>query len=112
MTLLTYTLLTDPAPLEASRARVQRTSRNDGSITFPEAGIQVCNGLYDTPRGGCVFAEYGIYQNQYFSREDDNRWIDLSDDGEVSVKHRHKGDGTTTYASLKVSRLDTDTHRW
>ncbi|MGW5383335.1 hypothetical protein [Nocardia sp. NPDC003963] len=94
-----------------SATRVQGANQVDGSITFPEAGIQVCNGRYDTPRGGHVFAEYGIYRNQYFAGEDDNRWIDLSDGGRVSVKHRHK-DGTTTYGTLAVSDIEIDNARY
>ncbi|MFF2555085.1 hypothetical protein ACFVUS_29060 [Nocardia sp. NPDC058058] len=93
-------------------ARVQGPGSRDGSITFPEAGIQVCNGAFDNaPRYGYVFAESGIYQNQSFSGTTENRWIDLTDGGEVSVKQRH-ADGTTTYGTIKVSRMDTDYARW
>ncbi|WP_327138777.1 hypothetical protein [Nocardia sp. NBC_01327] len=92
--------------------RVQGPGAFDGSITFPKSGIQVCNGNFDnTPHYGYVFAEAGIYQNQSFSAGTENRWIDLTDGGEVSVKHR-RADGTTTYGSLRVSRVDTDAARW
>ncbi|MEV4250990.1 hypothetical protein AB0J63_47340 [Streptosporangium canum] len=91
--------------------RVQGKSTRDGWITFPYGGIQVsCGAYYDTPRLGYVFAQT-ICLNQSFSGEEENRWIDLSDGGEVSVKHRGK-DGTTTYGSLRVSRVDTDFRRW
>ncbi|MFB7718391.1 hypothetical protein [Nocardia sp. NPDC056100] len=93
-------------------ARVQGPGSHDGSITFPQSGIQVCNGAFDnTPRYGYVFAESGIYQNQSFTAGSENRWIDLTDGGEVSVKQRH-ADGTTTYGTIKVSRVDTDYARW
>ncbi|MFI6802161.1 hypothetical protein [Streptosporangium canum] len=91
--------------------RVQGKSTGDGWITFPYGGIQVaCGAYYDTPRLGYVFAQT-ICLNQSFSGEEENRWIDLSDGGEVSVKHRGT-DGMTSYGSLKVSRVDTDFHRW
>ncbi len=91
--------------------RVQGKGVRDGWITFPYGGIQVsCGAYYDTPRLGYVFAQT-ICLNQSFSGEEENRWIDLSDGREVSVKHRGK-DGTTTYGSLRVSRVDTDFSRW
>ncbi|MET8336197.1 hypothetical protein ABZV14_24285 [Streptosporangium canum] len=91
--------------------RVQGKSTGDGWITFPYGGIQVaCGAYYDTPRLGYVFAQT-ICLNQSFSGEEENRWIDLSDGGEVSVKHRGT-DGMTSYGSLKVSRVDTDFRRW
>ncbi|WP_153415244.1 hypothetical protein [Nocardia macrotermitis] len=81
------------------------------SIAFPESGIQVCNGAFDNDRYGYVFAEKGIYQNQSFGAGTENRWVDLSDGGEVSVKQLHS-DGTTTYGTIRVSQVDNDYHRW
>lgn len=93
--------------------RVQGQNDTDGSIIFPELGIQVCNGRFDnTPRYGFVFAESGIYQNPSFSGSGvENRGLDLRDADEVSVKHLH-ADGTTTYGSVTVSKVQTDRARW
>ncbi|MBU3062310.1 hypothetical protein KO481_12325 [Nocardia sp. NEAU-G5] len=93
--------------------RVQGRSEKDGSIVFPELGIQVCNGRFDnTPKYGYVFADSGIYQNpSFYGRGVENRGIDLKDADEVSVKHLH-ADGTTTYGTLNVSRVNTNPHRW
>ncbi|WP_242904522.1 hypothetical protein [Actinomadura terrae] len=90
--------------------RVQGTGSRAGWITFPEGGLQVCNGNFDTPRIGAVFAESGIYQRQFVPGEE-NRWISMSDGGEISLERRHK-DGTTSYASLRVSSLDTRASQW
>jgi hypothetical protein len=91
--------------------RVQGKGTQAGWITFPYGGIQVSCGAYsDTPGLGYVFTQT-ICLNQSFSGEEENRWIDLSDRAEVSVKHRGT-DGKTTYGSIRVSRVDTETTRW
>ncbi|WP_242884315.1 hypothetical protein [Actinomadura litoris] len=90
--------------------RVQGTATRAGWITFPEGGLQVCNGNFDVPRIGAVFAESGIYQRQFVPGEE-NRWISMSDGGEISLEQRHK-DGSTSYASLRVSSLDTRASQW
>lgn len=91
--------------------RVQGRSSGDGWISFPESGIQVSHGSYDTtPRIGAVYAESGIYQRQ-FAPGEENRWITLSDGGEISLEQRRK-DGTTSYASLRVSRIESSSAQW
>ncbi|MFC5750417.1 hypothetical protein [Actinomadura rugatobispora] len=91
--------------------RVQGKSTTDGWISFPESGIQVSHGAYnDPPRIGAVYAESGIYQRQ-FAPGQENRWIRLSDGGEISLQQRST-DGTDSYARLTVSRLETSTSQW
>ncbi|MFC5187771.1 hypothetical protein [Actinomadura harenae] len=91
--------------------RVQGRSTSDGWISFPESGIQVSHGAYnDPPRIGAVYAESGIYQRQ-FAPGQENRWITLSDGGEISLEQRSK-DGKDSYASLRVSRVETSSSQW
>ncbi|MGV9776348.1 hypothetical protein [Streptosporangium sp. NPDC003464] len=52
---------------EVNTDRVKGKGFRDGWITFPQDGIQVSSGLYDTPRSGAVYAETGMFRNQSFS---------------------------------------------